>query len=92
MSEDHRILPVWFFVGVILLIYGILILATGLYEFSHPRPPCLRICTPQFGGERCSPSRAAPMSTFIRRENPEPWRAQAAFNPNSRCLTDPPSG
>jgi divalent metal cation (Fe/Co/Zn/Cd) transporter len=29
-------IPVWFFVGVILLIYGVLILATGLYEFSHP--------------------------------------------------------
>jgi hypothetical protein len=29
-------IPVWFFVGVILLIYGVLILATGLYEFSQP--------------------------------------------------------
>jgi hypothetical protein len=29
-------IPVWFFVGVILLIYGVLILATGLYELSHP--------------------------------------------------------
>jgi FtsH-binding integral membrane protein len=36
MSDDHRIIPVWFFVGVILLIYGILILATGIYEFSQP--------------------------------------------------------
>jgi len=36
MSEGHRIVPVWFFVGMILLIYGALILATGLYEFSHP--------------------------------------------------------
>ena len=36
MSEGHRMVPVWFFVGVILLIYGGLILATGLYEFSHP--------------------------------------------------------
>ena len=36
MSEGHRMVPVWFFVGVILLIYGVLILATGLYEFSHP--------------------------------------------------------
>lgn len=36
MSEGHHMLPVWFFVGVILLIYGLLILATGLYEFSHP--------------------------------------------------------
>ena len=36
MSEGHQMVPVWFFVGVILLIYGLLILATGLYEFSHP--------------------------------------------------------
>jgi hypothetical protein len=36
MSEKHHMIPVWFFVGVILLIYGALILATGIYEFSHP--------------------------------------------------------
>jgi len=36
MSEVHRMIPVWFFVGVILLIYGVIILATGLHEISHP--------------------------------------------------------
>ncbi len=36
MPEKHHMLPVWFFVGVILLIYGVLILATGIYEFSNP--------------------------------------------------------
>ena len=36
MTEGHRMIPVWFFVGVILLIYGVIILATGIYEFSHP--------------------------------------------------------
>ena len=36
MSESHHMIPVWFFVGVILLIYGVIILATGLYEFSSP--------------------------------------------------------
>jgi hypothetical protein len=41
MSEEHRIIPVWFFVGVILLIYGILILATGIYEFHSPPPTVL---------------------------------------------------
>ncbi len=34
--EGHRIIPVWFFVGGLLLIYGVIILATGLAEFSHP--------------------------------------------------------
>ncbi|MBI1941009.1 MAG: hypothetical protein HYS33_05830 [Acidobacteria bacterium] len=29
-------IPVWFFIGVLLLIYGVLILATGIYEFSEP--------------------------------------------------------
>jgi hypothetical protein len=36
MAQDHRVIPVWFFVGIILLIYGVIILATGIYEFSHP--------------------------------------------------------
>ena len=36
MSEVHRMIPVWFFVGVILLIYGVIILATGIYEISNP--------------------------------------------------------
>jgi FtsH-binding integral membrane protein len=36
MGESPRMIPVWFFVGVILLIYGVIILATGFYEFSHP--------------------------------------------------------
>jgi hypothetical protein len=36
MAEDHHIVPVWFFVGVILLIYGVLIFASGIYELSRP--------------------------------------------------------
>jgi hypothetical protein len=36
MSEKHHIIPVWFFVGLLLLIYGILIFASGLAELSHP--------------------------------------------------------
>jgi hypothetical protein len=38
MSEDHHMIPVWFFVGVILLFSGLIILATGIYEFSSPPP------------------------------------------------------
>lgn len=34
--ERRHMLPVWFFVGVILLIYGVLIFSTGVYELSHP--------------------------------------------------------
>ncbi|MBZ5542083.1 MAG: hypothetical protein LAO07_00200 [Acidobacteriia bacterium] len=36
MSEKHHIIPVWFFVGVLLLIYGVLIFASGILEFSTP--------------------------------------------------------
>lgn len=35
-EEKHRIIPVWFFVGVLLLIYGVLILISGLTEWSSP--------------------------------------------------------
>jgi hypothetical protein len=34
-------LPVWFFVGLLLGIYGVLILASGIAEWSHPRPTVL---------------------------------------------------
>jgi len=37
----HHMIPVWFFVGIILLIYGLIILGTGIYEFSSPPPTVL---------------------------------------------------
>jgi len=36
VSEKHHIIPVWFFVGVLLLVYGVLILVSGLAEWSNP--------------------------------------------------------
>ena len=36
MSEKHHIIPVWFFVGVLLFVYGVLIFISGLAELSHP--------------------------------------------------------
>lgn len=36
MSEKHNIIPVWFFVGALLLIYGVIILISGLAEWSSP--------------------------------------------------------
>ena len=35
-TEKHHILPVWFFTGVLFLIYGALIFASGLSEWSNP--------------------------------------------------------
>ncbi len=36
MTEKHHIIPVWFFVGALLGIYGVLILISGLREWSNP--------------------------------------------------------
>ena len=41
MSDKHHIIPVWFFVGLLLLIYGALIFASGLAEWSSPPPTVL---------------------------------------------------
>ncbi len=35
MESEHRV-PIWFFVGGTLLIYGIIITVTGLYGLAHP--------------------------------------------------------
>jgi len=34
--NGHTIIPVWFFVGVLLAIFGALILASGILEWSNP--------------------------------------------------------
>jgi hypothetical protein len=36
MTENHHIIPVWFFVGLMLLFYGLLILGSGIAEWPHP--------------------------------------------------------
>lgn len=36
MRERQHMLPVWFFIGVLLFVYGIIILITALTEWSHP--------------------------------------------------------
>jgi hypothetical protein len=41
MSEERRMIPVWFFAGILIFIYGILIFASGLAEWSHPPPTVL---------------------------------------------------
>ena len=37
----RKMLPVWFFVGIILLIYGVMILITGIAEYASPPPTIL---------------------------------------------------
>ncbi len=36
MSEERRMIPVWFFAGILIFVYGLLILISGLAEWSHP--------------------------------------------------------
>jgi hypothetical protein len=36
MSGTRHMLPVWFFIGLLLTIYGIVILVTSIDEWSHP--------------------------------------------------------
>lgn len=36
MRDREKMLPVWFFIGVLLFIYGIIILITAVGEWSHP--------------------------------------------------------
>jgi hypothetical protein len=41
MSEKHHMIPVWFFVGLLLLAYGALIVASGIAEWHDPPPTVL---------------------------------------------------
>ncbi|HSU60035.1 MAG TPA: hypothetical protein VLI55_12035 [Bryobacteraceae bacterium] len=43
MSGGHGSLSIWFFIGVLLTAYGVIITATGIYELSSPpgHPPVL---------------------------------------------------
>lgn len=36
MSGRGHMLPVWFFIGVLLTLYGIIILATSIIDYSRP--------------------------------------------------------
>jgi hypothetical protein len=36
MREGHGLVSIWFFVGLLLLAYGVLILGAGLYELYVP--------------------------------------------------------
>jgi hypothetical protein len=49
---EKRLLPVWFFVGLLLAIYGVLIFASGLAEWSHPSQTVLsELHAPVWWGE-----------------------------------------
>jgi hypothetical protein len=35
-ESGHRSLSIWFFVGILCLGYGLVLLPIGVYQFSHP--------------------------------------------------------
>jgi len=40
---DEEQIPIWFFIGGILVVYGVLILGWGIYELISPPPPEARV-------------------------------------------------
>jgi hypothetical protein len=39
----QRSVSIWFFIGMSLLVNGIIILGAGLYEYSHPPAPAAQV-------------------------------------------------
>jgi hypothetical protein len=36
MAETKHFIPIWLFIGILLLIYGVLILGSGIYDYYNP--------------------------------------------------------
>lgn len=36
--EEHGRIPIWFFIGALLVLYGLMILGVGLYHLAVPPP------------------------------------------------------
>ncbi len=36
MSSEHEEIPIWFFIGSLVLVYGIIIFAVGVYHWARP--------------------------------------------------------
>ena len=39
MHESEKQIPIWFFIGVVLAVYGVLIFFSGIYSWVNPPPP-----------------------------------------------------
>ena len=67
MRERHHMLPVWFFIGLLLTIYGIIILITSIVDWSEPSQANLAQYHPAFGAASFFYSSAASTcSSFAR--------------------------
>jgi hypothetical protein len=47
-KPDRHMIPVWFFVGVLLLLYGVMIFMKGIFEWSNPPDTILSNLHPTF--------------------------------------------
>jgi hypothetical protein len=36
MKAEEKQVPIWFFIGVLLAVYGLIIAVTGVYGWAHP--------------------------------------------------------
>lgn len=43
MEHDEHQIPIWFFIGSLVGIYGLLIFGYGLYDWTFPPPPDARV-------------------------------------------------
>ena len=50
MRERHQMLPVWFFIGLLLTIYGVIILITSIVDWSVPSQAILAQYQPGLWG------------------------------------------
>ncbi len=39
MHDHEKQIPIWFFIGCLLAVYGVLITGAGIYEWLNPPPP-----------------------------------------------------
>ena len=44
---DHQV-PIWFFIGLLLLAYGLIITASGAYQYCYPPPEEARVALFQY--------------------------------------------
>ncbi len=42
MQSEHQV-PIWFFIGALLLIYGVVIFGVGVWHLVSPPPPEARV-------------------------------------------------
>lgn len=38
-TKNKHFISIWFFIGALLMVYGVLILGVGIYELFTPAPP-----------------------------------------------------